>query len=106
MTRFSIHPQARTEFDEAFADYLGIDPELAASFEATFFDYLETIIANPLLYHSRLPPTRRANLKPRFGEYYIAYMLWKERVVILAVGHAKRRPYYWRKRISEATKLF
>jgi plasmid stabilization system protein ParE len=85
---------------------LGIDPELAASFEATFFDYLESIIANPLLYNLRRPPTRRVNLTPRFGEYYIAYMLWNQRVVILAIGHAKRRPYYWRKRITEAGKLF
>lgn len=106
MTRFWIHPQARAEFDEAFANYLGIDPELAVSFEATFFDYLESIIANPLLYNLRHSPTRRVNLTPRFGEYYIAYMLRNQRVVILAVAHAKRRPYYWRKRITEARKLF
>lgn len=82
MTRFNIHPQAQTEFDEAFVNYLGIDPELAVSFEATFFHYLDGIIANPLLYNLRRPPTRRANLMPRFGEYYIAYMIWREKVVI------------------------
>jgi plasmid stabilization system protein ParE len=106
MTRFSIHPQARTEFDEAFVHYLGIDPELAVSFEATFFDYLDGIIANPLLYNLRRPPTRRANLLPRFGEYYIAYMIWKDKPVILAIAHGARRPYYWRKRIVESKKLF
>jgi hypothetical protein len=42
------------------------------------------------------------NLTPRFGEYYIAYMLWHDKVVILAIAHAKRRPYYWRHRISES----
>lgn len=72
MTRIWIHPQARAEFDEAFANYLGIDPELAVSFEATFFDYLESIIANPLLYNLRHSPTRRVNLTPRFGEYHVA----------------------------------
>ena len=46
------------------------------------------------------------NLTPRFGEYYIAYMIWREKVVILAVAHAKRRPYYWRKRIGESKNMF
>jgi hypothetical protein len=49
---------------------------------------------------------RRVNLTPRFGEYYIAYMLWHENVVILAIAHAKRIPYYWRHRISESKQMF
>ena len=65
-----------------------------------------SIVANPLRFSLRRPPTRRVNLTPRFGAYYIAYMIWKEKVVILAVAHAKRRPYYWRKRIGEAKQMF
>lgn len=49
---------------------------------------------------------RRVNLNPRFGEYYIAYMIWRQKVVIVAVAHAKRRPHYWRDRIGESKKLF
>ncbi len=49
---------------------------------------------------------RRANLSAPFGEYYLPFMIWKDRVVILAVAHAKRRPYYWQKRIGEAKDLF
>jgi len=45
-------------------------------------------------------------MKPRFGEYYLPFMIRKERVVILAVAHAKRRPYYWRKRIGQSKKMF
>lgn len=41
MTGFSIHPQAITEFDEAFEHYLEIDPELGASFEKTVFKYIQ-----------------------------------------------------------------
>jgi len=48
MTQFSIHPEVRMEFDEAFGNYLGIDQELAASFEVTFFDHLVRIIAKML----------------------------------------------------------
>lgn len=67
---------------------------------------MSLIIDNPLLYNLRRRNTRRANLTPRFGEYYIAYMIWRQKVVILAIAHAKRRPYYWRYRIGEAKKLF
>jgi hypothetical protein len=33
-------------------------------------------------------------------------MIWREKVVILATAHDKRRPYYWRKRIGEAKLMF
>jgi len=49
---------------------------------------------------------RRANLGPQFNEWYLAYMLWNDQVVILAIGHAKRRPFYFHNRIDEALKLF
>lgn len=63
-------------------------------------------MAAPLLHTLRRRGTRRVNLTPRFGELYIAYMIWRQRVVILAIAHARRRPYYWRSRIGEAKKLF
>jgi plasmid stabilization system protein ParE len=108
---FDIHPSARAEFNDTVRHYATLDEEdqdqpLAAAFDATFNRHLSLIIDNPLLYNLRLAPTRRANLTPRFGEHYIAYMVWRERVVVLAVAHAKRRPYYWRNRIGEAKKLF
>jgi hypothetical protein len=40
---------------------------------------------------------RRANL-PRFKNQYVAYMEWEDTVVVIAIGHAKRRPYYWYRR--------
>jgi hypothetical protein len=40
------------------------------------------------LHRVRRGKTRRVNLHPRFGEYYIAYMIWREKIVILAVTHA------------------
>jgi hypothetical protein len=106
MTHWEIHPAARDEYDEAFSHYLGIQPELAVSFASHFTSHLGTICETPLLYNIRRLNVRRVNLLPRFGEYYIAYMIWHEKVVILAVGHAKRKPFYWRKRIEESQKLF
>jgi plasmid stabilization system protein ParE len=106
MTGFNIHPQAVVEFDDAFGHYLAIDPPLAASFETTVFRALREICETPHRFSTRRSPTRRVNLTPRFGAYYVAYMIWHDKPVILAVAHGKRRPYYWRKRISEAKKMF
>jgi len=106
MTAYNVHPEARVEFDAVFDHYVRIDPELADDFDSTFFQCLGTIISSPLLFNIRRISVRRVNLKPRFSEYYIAYMIWREKVVILAIAHAKRRPYYWRKRIDEAKEMF
>lgn len=108
---FNIHPAARDEFNAVIRHYAALDETdqdqpLAAAFDAVFNRHLSLIIDNPLLYNLRRRNTRRANLTPRFGEYYIAYMIWRQKVVVLAIAHAKRRPYYWRKRIGEAKKLF
>ncbi len=106
MKGFHVHPEAQAEFDEAFEYYLEIDALLATSFEATFFKYLREIIDSPTRFSNRLPPTRRVNLTPRFGAYSIAYMIWRDVPVILAIAHGNRHPYYWRKRISEAKRMF
>jgi len=108
---FDIHPAAQAEFFDTLRHYAALDEQdqeqpLAAAFDAAFNQHLSLILDNPVLYNLRCPPIRRANLTPRFGEHYIAYMVWRERVVVLAVAHAKRRPYYWRNRIGEARRLF
>jgi hypothetical protein len=46
------------------------------------------------------------NLGPRFDDYYLAYILWREKVIIFAVAHAKRRLCYFRCRIREAGRMF
>jgi len=105
---FNIHPAARDELHDTIRYYAGADGDgsLAFDFETTFYTHTATIVANPLLYNIRHVSVRRVNLKPRFSEYYIAYMIWRDKVVILAIAHAKRRPYYWRRRIDEAKEMF
>lgn len=106
MKPWRIHPEAQAEIDEVLEHYLFIDGELAVSFDLHFSQARQQICGNPLLFNIRAGRSRRVNLKPRFGEYYIAYMIWKDQVIILAIAHAKRRPYYWRRRIVEAKKIF
>ena len=109
----NIHPAARDELHDTIRHYAAIDDlddderePLALAFHNTFYRYVDAIIANPLRFSVRKPPTRRVNLTPRFGAYYIAYMIWRDKPVILAVAHGKRRPYYWRKRVGEARRMF
>ncbi|OYW74823.1 MAG: hypothetical protein B7Z37_16045 [Verrucomicrobia bacterium 12-59-8] len=106
MISWHIHPAAEDELEAALEHYLGIDPELAHSFDEHYKRCRGDICKEPLLFNIRRSNTRRINLTPRFGEYYIAYMIWQEKLVILAIAHAKRRPYYWRKRIEEAREMF
>lgn len=106
MTAWNIHPSAQQEHDELLEYFGGIDEELVIAFEWHYLQHRHAICENPLLYNIRRKSIRRANLNPRFGEYYIAYILWRQKVVIVAVAHAKRRPFYWLKRISEARELF
>jgi plasmid stabilization system protein ParE len=55
----------------------------------------ESPLAFPLLYE---PDIRSAKV-PRFP-YRVVYLVAGEDVEVLAVAHAKRRPAYWRGRIS------
>ena len=96
MTPWNIHPAAEDELEAVFDGYLSIDPELAHSFDEHYRRYRNRLCEDPLLFNVRRQGVRRANLKPRFAEYYIAYMIWRQKVIILAVAHGKRRPYYWR----------
>ncbi len=106
MTPWNIHPAARQEHDDIIIAYSGVDESLVIAFEECYLRHRHLICTNPLLFNIREGAVRRANLHPRFGEYYIAYMIWRRNVVILAVAHAKRRPLYWRRRIDEARELF
>ena len=106
MIGWETHPGAQLEHDNLLEQFGAIDTKLAVAFELCYLQYRHAICDNPLLFNIRRKAVRRANLKPQFSEYYIAYMIWREKVVILAIAHAKRRPYYWRKRIDEAKEMF
>jgi toxin ParE1/3/4 len=92
-----FHTAAREEYKEAIRHYHSIDPDLQAGFRAGLRSHIEQIRSNPLLYNVRKYNVRRANFE-RFAFYYIAYMIWKDQMVIVAVGHSRKRPYYWYRR--------
>jgi plasmid stabilization system protein ParE len=92
-----FHPASREEALEGYLYYGAEDDELALDFEHKIQQTLALIQSQPELHRIRRYNVRRVNL-PRFKERYIAYMIWQNEIVVVAIGHAKRRPYYWYRR--------
>ncbi len=106
---YLLHPAARDEFHDILDYYASIDrsnsdSHLALAFEGAFDHHMNQIVGNPEMHATHRGLVRRAKLTPRFSQHYIAYMVWENRVVVLALGHARRRPYYWRNRIGDPPK--
>jgi plasmid stabilization system protein ParE len=94
---YTFHPQADEEYAQAAQYYAAVSPELGAR----FFDEIERLIAEARQHPDRFfrfcPPARRA-LARKFP-YSVVYLDEADRVLIVAVMHAKRRPGYWLKRL-------
>jgi plasmid stabilization system protein ParE len=103
--RLILHPTAKIELFDLARAFISIDPALADKFDEQTDYYFELILSNPALFHERRLGIRRANFRPNFKAYFIAYFWERERIVILAVGHGKRRPYYFRDRLEEARNM-
>jgi toxin ParE1/3/4 len=74
---------------------------LGERFIDEYQDAILRILSGPASY-ARLETTRsRRNLRRCFLQrfpYYVAYELFTDEIVILAVAHTKRRPNYWIRR--------
>lgn len=99
MKRVSFHPQADVEVLEAVQYYETQSVGLGFSLVSEIKQALEQLTSNPEAYQ-RIG--RRVRRKPlwRFP-YNLIYAIYLDRIRIVAFAHQKRRPYYWRKRLSE-----
>jgi plasmid stabilization system protein ParE len=91
-----IHPDA---IAEAHAARLWYEARSSAAGHL-FFDELDHAIEMVLLHPDRWPPyqhgTRRFLLR-RFP-FSVVYEIQPDRVLVVAVAHARRRPSYWQGR--------
>jgi len=94
----TFHPDASEEYTQAVKYYQSISPELGSR----LYDEIERLILEVRRHPERFfrfsPPARRA-LSRRFP-YSIIYLDQPDRIWIVAVMHAKRRPGYWRERLK------
>ena len=96
--RYAIHPEADAEFAEAVAHYAAISPQLGRQFFQEIEQLIRAVCAQPQRFYRLYPPARRA-LSRKFP-YSVVYVEQSDRVWIVAVMHAKRRPGYWKQRLA------
>ena len=92
-----FHPEAGEEYSEAVQYYAAITPELGSRFHDEIDRLIREVCRQPDRFF-RLGPLARRALARKFP-YSVVYLDEPERVWIVAVAHAKRRPGYWRERL-------
>jgi len=92
------HPLAIEELEEA-ALYLEDQVYgLGFEFDAEYYASLKRILRKPLTYREVYKDVRKVNLR-RF-QYGILYVVEGNKVIVIAVTHLKREPFYWKTRMG------
>jgi plasmid stabilization system protein ParE len=92
-------PGAETEMRQA-SDYLDVqEPELGYRFLLEVMKTAEIISKNPFIRPVILDNIRRIHVN--HFSYRLCYVIEPEEVLILAVEHTSRDPFYWKDRLSE-----
>ena len=93
-----FHPDAGEEYARAVEYYAAITPELGSRFHNEIERLIRDVRRQPDRFFRFSPPAQRA-LARKFP-YSVVYLEQQNRVWIVAVMHAKRRPAYWRERLG------
>ena len=94
--RTDFHPGAAEDLETSTDWYAERSPSAARSFLVAV-DLAITSIANDPARFLRVDERHQACSVVKFP-FQIVYRHEKDRVVIIAIAHAKRRPGYWRDR--------
>lgn len=97
MIRF--RPAAAREFAADFRYYERDYPGRGARFVAAVDAALAQISTAPLRFAILYEPDIRSAKVRRFP-YRVAYVVVEGAIDVIAVAHAKRRPAYWRRRLT------
>lgn len=98
MKPHSFHPEAAEEYAQAVGYYAAISPNLADRLNNEIERLIREIRRQPERFFRFSPPARRA-LSREFP-CSVVYLDQPDRIWIVAVMHAKRRPDYWRERLA------
>ena len=93
-----IHPEAVAEAQAANRWYRERSNPAADAYVAELDQAIETIAENPELWPQYVHGTRRYLLK-RFP-FYLVYREFAEKIEIIAVAHGRRKPGYWKSRMT------
>jgi plasmid stabilization system protein ParE len=91
--RFVFHPEAADEYAEATRWYL----ERGATVREAFIVEIERALRLVAAFPNRWPRygRRHRRLLVRRFPYSVVYLEKRGRLWIVAVAHAKRKPFYW-----------
>ena len=95
--RIELHPEVDAEFAAEVEYYDRKEPGLGQRFYHEVLSYLDWIAEHPTIPRLR-KDHRRVNLK--VFNHYIAYVIEKDFIWVLAVAHGSMRPRYWRNRLG------
>ena len=97
--RVNLHPEAQEELEAAHSYYESREIGLGDDFLVEIEKAVEQITNNPeaccFLPKQKIARQCLVHLFP----YALAYMAFEEEIIILAVVHTSRRPFYWKKRL-------
>ncbi len=98
MADLSYHPEAKVEVREAAAFYQRRRQGLGEDFLAEVEAIIGKILVNPLRC-AKISGRFRCCLVRRFP-FGIIYSVDGDQIFVAAVAHTKRRPGYWKQRVS------
>ena len=96
MIPFDFFADAKAELDESFDWYAQRSVRAASNFTNAVNAALERISTDPEQF-PKIDETQRDCPVKRFP-YRIVFRVETDRILVVAVAHAKRRPAYWRDR--------
>ncbi len=94
-----IRPEAETDLAESYRWYEERNPGLGLEFVRCVDVAFDTILENPNLYQRVYKNIRRA--LPRRFPYEIFYVIEDNKIIVLAVLHAKRDPELFKERANQ-----
>ncbi|HOS97927.1 MAG TPA: type II toxin-antitoxin system RelE/ParE family toxin [Deltaproteobacteria bacterium] len=94
--RYSFHPIAVAELNEAIDYYEELQSGLGFEFAKEVFSSIQRVIEFPAAWSPLSPNTRRC-LVHRFP-YGIIYQTLNDEILIVAIMQLNRKPSYWENR--------
>lgn len=91
------HSAARTEYGEAYDRYEREDDRVAERFLLAIEAAEDSISVTPSTFPPYLHGTHRLMLKD--FPFSVIYIIRKQRPIIVAIAHQRRKPGYWRRRV-------
>ena len=96
MLPIDLLPASHADFNESFDWYAIRSVEVAARFANAINFALEEIARDPERF-ARVDERHRERIVKKFP-FRIIYRVVENRIVIVAIAHAKRKPEYWHSR--------